>query len=124
MGSMLTSVLLDGAESFDAINFIGNATGYAKNIGNVLMIAAGVILLIIGIVKLCLGLAKGGKGQVSWGIVIACILVGGVLMFGGWNLAMDVSKMGAGTLQQINDGTYGDAAGTAAIDAAAALSLL
>lgn len=106
--SSFSTVLLDG-ESFDAINFIGNATGYAKNIGNYLMMGAGVILLIIGVIQLVKGLASGGKGQVKWGITIACILVGGVLIFGGWNLAMDISKVGSGTLKAINDGTYGGA---------------
>lgn len=108
LGSSVSAVLLDG-ESFDAINFIGNATGYAKNIGNYIMMFAGVVLLIIGIIQLVKGLASGGKGQVKWGITIACILVGGVLIFGGWNLAMNISEVGAGTLQAINDGTYGGA---------------
>lgn len=93
-------------ESWDIAKFLENAAGYVKNIGHYLMILAGVILIIVAVVQIAKGLAGGGRGQVNWVMSIACLLVGGLLVFGGWNLAASVASIGKGTLEEINDGTY------------------
>jgi hypothetical protein len=97
------------SENFDIIGFLGNTTGYVKNIGHYIMMLAGAILIIVAAVQIVKGLASGGRGQVNWVMSIACLLVGGLLLFGGWNLAASVAKIGANTMEQINDNTYSGA---------------
>lgn len=95
-------------EAFDIITFLTNLFGYIKAIGHWIMIVAGAILIIIAVIQIVKGLAGGGRGQVNWVMSIGCLLVGGLLIFGGWNLAANVASMGKGTIEQINNGTYND----------------
>ena len=94
------------ATTWDVAKFLENAAGYVKNIGHFLMILAGVVLIIVAVIQIAKGLAGGGRGQVNWVMSIACLLVGGLLVFGGWNLAASVASIGKGTLEEINNGTY------------------
>lgn len=107
MSRALTSPLLEG-EKFDIIKFLDNAAGYVKTIGHYLMILAGVILVIVAVVQIAKGLAGGGRGQVNWVMSIICLLVGGLLIFGGWNMATKVASLGAGTIEQVANGAYGN----------------
>lgn len=97
-----------GSGGFDIAHFLSNTAGYAKNIGNYVIMLAGVVLIIIGIIQIVKGLAGGGRGQVNWVMAIACLLVGGLLTFGGWNMAASIAKIGQGTVEEINgNDTYG-----------------
>lgn len=102
-----------GGDSFDILKFLNNSTNYLKQIGHYLMMFAGVILIIVAVVQIAKGLAGGGRGQVNWVMSIACLLVGGMLTFGGWKLATKVAKIGANTIEKV-----GTTDGIADIDAA------
>lgn len=93
---------------FDIIKFLQGAAGYMKNIGHYLMVLAGVILVIIAVVQIAKGLAGGGRGQVNWVMSIACLLVGGMLIFGGWNLATSLAKVGKDTMLSVANGEYSE----------------
>lgn len=93
-----------GSGEFDIIKFLDNSAKYLKKIGHYAMILIGVVLIIVAVVQIAKGLAGGGRGQVNWVMSIACLLVGGMLIFGGWNLAAKVAKMGQGTLEQLGSG--------------------
>lgn len=86
---------------FDILQFLDNATSYMKQIGHYIMLFAGVILIIVATVQIAKGLAGGGRGQVNWVMSIACLLVGGILLFGGWNLMTSVARTGADTLAEM-----------------------
>ena len=92
--------------TFDIITFLQNAAGYLKTIGHYLMILAGVILVIVAVIQIAKGFASGGRGQVNWVMSIACLLVGGLLIFGGWNTATMVASIGGGTIDSIASGEY------------------
>ena len=86
---------------FDILKFLNNATEYLKKVGHYIMLFAGVILIIVATVQIAKGLAGGGRGQVNWVMSIGCLLVGGILLFGGWNLMTSVAKTGADTLAEM-----------------------
>lgn len=90
-----------GSGKFDIIKFLNNATEYLKQVGHYIMLLAGVILIIVAAVQIAKGLAGGGRGQVNWVMSIGCLLVGGIMLFGGWKLMSAVSKTGADTLAQM-----------------------
>ena len=89
------------AGGFDIVTFFKNATEYLKEIGHYIMVFAGVILVIVAVIQIAKGFASGGRGQVNWVMSIACLLVGGMLIFGGWNLATSVAEIGADTLTEM-----------------------
>lgn len=96
-----------GTGKFDLITFLDNAAGYLKKVGHYIMVLAGVILVIVAVVQIAKGLAGGGRGQVNWVMSITCLLVGGMLIFGGWNLATGLASMGADTITELGGGTAG-----------------
>ena len=98
----------DTETTFDIITFLQNAAGYLKTIGHYLMILVGVILVIVAVIQIAKGFANGGRGQVNWVMSIACLLVGGLLIFGGWNAATMVASIGGGTIDSIASGEYAD----------------
>lgn len=109
--AVMNSVILDGTTTggssgggFDIIQFLKNGANYVKEIGHYLMVLAGVILVIVAVVQIAKGLAGGGRGQVNWVMSILCLLVGGMLIFGGWNLATSVAGMGKDTLEKLGTG--------------------
>lgn len=111
VSSAMTAIMLEAGtttatKSFDIISFLKNATGYLKEIGNYLMILGGVILIIVAVVQIIKGLAGGGRGQTNWVMTIGALLVGGLLVFGGWNMATSVASLGAGTIEQVASGNY------------------
>ncbi len=92
---------------FDLIAFFDNAAGYLKKVGHYIMVLAGVILVIVAVVQIAKGLA-GGR-QVNWVMSIACLLVGGMLIFGGWNLAAGIAAVGKDTIETLGGGSVGGA---------------
>lgn len=109
MGNLISAampIFMSGSDKFDLLKFIKNLTGYFKDIGNYLMIFAGVVMLIVAVVQIAKGLAGGGRGQVNWVMSILCLLVGGILIGGGWNLASKVANIGAGTIEELGTGSY------------------
>lgn len=90
---------------FDIVTFLKNAANYLKEIGHYVMIVAGIILIIIAAIQIAKGLASGGKGQVNWVMSIGCLLAGGALAIGGWNLMASLSQAGADTLNEIGGGS-------------------
>ena len=109
--STAAPLLEDEAANFDILSFMQNLAGYLKNIGHVFMIVIGVVLVIVAVVQIAKGFASGGRGQVNWVMSIACLLVGGLLIFGGWNTATWIASVGNGTIDQIATGSYAEAIG-------------
>lgn len=91
--------------AFDILSFLSNATEFIKKIGGYVVILAGFIMIIVAIVQIAKGLASGGKGQVNWVMSIGCLLVGGALAFGGWNLVTAVANGGSQTIKDMGTGS-------------------
>lgn len=105
MRVLLETGTTDGGSTFDIIRFLKNTAAYLKTVGHYIMVLAGVILIIVSVVQIAKGLAGGGRGQVNWVMSIACLLVGGMLIFGGWNLATNIASVGKGTIEQLGSET-------------------
>ena len=94
----------NGGGKFDILKFLNNTGAYVEKIASILMMLIGIILIIVSIVQIAKGLAGGGRGQVNWVSSIACLLVGGALLFGGWQLVAAVASSGADTLSELGGG--------------------
>jgi hypothetical protein len=88
---------------FKITSLLSGIISFMQDIGGYIVIIAGILLLIVGVVQIAKGLASGGKGQTNWVVSIGCLVFGGALMFGGWNLISSLSKAGGGALQEMND---------------------
>lgn len=115
-------VLLEEEESFIA-TFCNNVAESVKAIGSYVILVLGIALIIVSIVQLVKAFVSS-RGA-NWLIIIACLLVGGLLTFGGWRILTNEDLWGAlakNTLENINEGneaaaigeyTSGDLHGTA-----------
>ena len=106
-GATPGSTSSSSSDGFDLIAAMENAGGYLQKFGHYLMIIAGVILVIVAVVQIAKGLANGGRGQVNWVMSIACLLVGGMLLVGGWSMASAVAKIGNDTMNSLTGGEFG-----------------
>lgn len=90
----------------DVAKMAENAGYYIQDIVKYVIAVIGIILILVALVQIAKGLASGGKGQVNWVMSIGCLLVGGLLLFGGWNLLSNVSLIGRDTVQTLAGDEY------------------
>ena len=90
----------------DVVKMAENAGYYIQDIVKYVIAIIGIILILVALVQIAKGLASGGKGQVNWVMSIGCLLVGGLLLFGGWNLLSNVSLIGADTVDTLTGNEY------------------
>lgn len=96
----MTGVMLEGGK-FDLKKFFENASKYIEDLAGYIMLFAGIILIIVAAIQIAKGFASGGRGQVNWVMTIGCLLVGGILAFGGFKLMATLAKTGADTLAEL-----------------------
>ena len=101
----LAPVLMSG-DKFDLKKFFDNLAKYCKDLGHYAMVFFGVVMIIVAVYQIFKGLAGGGRGQVNWVMTIGCLLVGGMLVAGGWKLAAGVAAMGKDTMVELATGSY------------------
>ena len=119
LGSTLLNalVLLDDSSSstvtgngatgdIDIFQFMKNLANYIGDIGQWVIVLAGIVLLLIGAVQIVKGLASGGKGQVNWVMSIACLLVGGIMVAGGFTMIAKISSIGNATAKTMATSQY------------------
>ena len=83
-----------------------NLANYIGDIGQWVIVLAGIVLLLIGAVQIVKGLASGGKGQVNWVMSIACLLVGGIMVAGGFTMIAKISSIGNATAKTMATSQY------------------
>ena len=117
MGTVVTSILpmllADDTTSGDTggkdvAKMAENAGYYIQDIVKYVVAVIGIILIVVALVQIAKGLASGGKGQVNWVMSIGCLLVGGLLLFGGWNLLSKVSLVGRDTVETLAGDEYNE----------------
>lgn len=87
-------------------SFLDSAQKTLANYGSVLTSLIGVAMVIVGIYQLAKGLISHGKGQHSWVVTIALILVGGALAItGGWKMVGNFASGGRNTLSDMAKGS-------------------
>ena len=114
MGTVVTSILpmlladdtSGDTGGKDVAKMAENAGYYIQDIVKYVVAVIGIILIVVALVQIAKGLASGGKGQVNWVMSIGCLLVGGLLLFGGWNLLSKVSLVGRDTVETLAGDEY------------------
>lgn len=85
--------------------FIGSVQKTLGNWGSIIVSIIGIAMVIVGIYKVAKNLISHGKGQNSWVVAIALILVGGALAIsGGWATVGSLVGTGNATLKDFAEG--------------------
>lgn len=99
-----TTVLAQGGGDWDLETFFTNATDYAKVAGGAFLSLVGVIGIIWGGTLLIKKLMSE-QSRESWVKIVALIILGGALLFGGINLILDFAEGGKNTVENFGTGT-------------------
>ena len=93
--------------AWDLGTFLQNATDTLKQWGGYLFVFLGVIAIIIGVYKIVKGLISHGQsGQpVNWLVSIGLIILGGVLIAGGFAFVSDIAQEQKKTIEDLGNGS-------------------
>lgn len=87
-------------------NFLNSAQQTIAYYGSILTSLIGVAMVIVGIYQVAKNLISHGKGQNSWVVTFALILVGGALAItGGWNMVGKFAQGSRNTLANMAQGS-------------------
>lgn len=87
---------------WDLIEFFTNGQSYAEKAGGAFLGLVGVFCLLFAAWKAFQKLTNE-QSRESWGKVIALIALGGVLLFGGYQLIADLAEGGKDTVDNFGD---------------------
>lgn len=87
--------------------FLVNLKDTVKTWGSGFIMLFGVVMIIFGAYQICKGFIGGGRAQISWGMTIGCLLIGGCFLAGGWNLMSNISKGAGNSIQNIGESGNG-----------------
>ena len=93
--------------AWDLGTFLQNATDTLTQWGGYLFVFLGVIAIIIGVYKIVKGLISHGQsGQpVNWLVSIGLIILGGVLIAGGFAFVSDIAQEQKKTIEDLGNGS-------------------
>ena len=105
----------DSGSSWDLKSFLDNAGSYGKVVGGSLLSLMGLIGVIWGGVLLVKKLLSE-QSRENWIKILALILIGGALMYGGLSLILNFARGGKDTVTKFgNDDSGGDTGSTGAV---------
>ena len=96
--------MLSGGANFVA-ETCDNIANFVKAVGSYIILIVGIALLIAAAVQLTKAFAS--RGQANWVVILTCLLLGGLLTFGGWKILTNENLwggLGKSTLEEINKG--------------------
>lgn len=92
-------------DSWDLESFFNNATDYTQTIGGAFLALIGIAGLTWGGFLLVRKLMGGQQAQQdSWFKIVALILVGGAMLFGGMTLLLNFAEGGKDTIENFGSG--------------------
>lgn len=92
-------------KSWDLTTFFSNSTDYATVAGGAFLGLIGMVGIVWGGFLLARKLMSGQQNQDSWIKIVALIIVGGALVFGGMGLLLNFAKGANKTVNDFGDGT-------------------
>ncbi|MET3959842.1 putative permease [Rhodococcus sp. OAS809] len=92
----------DSGGGWDLIEFFTNGQSYAEKAGGAFLGLIGVICLLFGGWKAFQKLTNE-QSRESWGKVIALFALGGVFLFGGYQMLSDLAEGGKDTVDNFGD---------------------
>lgn len=100
----MVEILMDGGSTFVA-DICNNVANFMKAFGSYIILIIGIALIIVSayhVVK-----AFSARGNANWVLIIACLLFGGFLTFGGWKIITGDTFGGTGkeTVDAMLDGS-------------------
>lgn len=107
----LIPVLLSGGSNFVA-DTCNNIADFVKAVGSYIVLIVGIAAILAAVVQLVKAFISNGR--VNWVVIISCLLIGGLLTFGGWKILKDENLwggIGKNTLEEINQGNEPEAIG-------------
>ena len=93
-----------GSSSWSIGNLLDSVQSLIPDWGGTVLMIAGMILMVWMGVLLVMKFLKKGQDQTSWGLIIAGLIVGGALAFGGWELISDIGEGGRQTIDELGRG--------------------
>jgi len=92
--------------AWDIISALSNAKDWGTIAGGAFITLLGLAVVIVGIVFLVKKLIGNGNGgnEKGWLLIIAMIVVGGALLYGGINLVLNIAEGGKTTVEELGGG--------------------
>lgn len=89
-----------GAEGWDLENFFNNSTNYTQKVGGAFLALIGIAGVVWGGFLMIRKLMGGQQAQQdSWFKIVALIIVGGAMLFGGMTILLNLAKGGKDTIE-------------------------
>ncbi|ADK68926.2 MULTISPECIES: hypothetical protein [Gordonia] len=115
-GSIVAAEEDGSGGGWDLVEFFTNGQDYAEKAGGAFLGVVGVVCLLFAAWKIFQKLTNE-QSRESWGKVAGLVLLGGVLLFGGYSMISDLAEGGKDTVDN-----FGDTGGSNAMPASTGAS--
>ena len=91
---------VQGKDGWDLENFFNNSTNYTQKVGGAFLALIGIAGVVWGGFLMLRKLMGGQQAQQdSWFKIVALIIVGGAMLFGGMTILLNLAKGGKDTIE-------------------------
>ena len=91
--------------------FLVNLKDKLKLWGSGIIMILGVVMILAAVVQIAKGFIMGARAQTSWGMAVACLIIGGMLLAGGWGIVGQISTGAGSSLTSLGDAQASDKPG-------------
>ena len=95
--------LMNVAMDWSIETFLVNLRDKLKIWGSGAIMVLGVVMIIAAVIQIGKGFIMGARAQTSWGMAAACLIIGGMLLAGGWNIVGQISTGAGSSLTKLGD---------------------
>ncbi len=105
MATNMGMTVILAAGSINLGTFFDNAKDAIKSWGGSFIGVIGAFMLVAAAVLVCKAFLQHGRGQTSWLMILAMIIVGGCFFVGGFDIMDSLANVGKQTLNDLATGT-------------------